>query len=41
MERKNILILKKLDSVYPVLYDLFNQNFSVIRNKNYIPRLAV
>ena len=40
MERKNILILKNLDSVYPALYDLFNQNFTVISNKNYA-RLAV
>ena len=40
MERKNILILKNLDSVYPALYDLFNQNFTIISNKNYA-RLAV
>ena len=40
MERKNILILKNLDSVYPSMYDLFNQNFTVISEKNYA-RLAV
>ena len=40
MERKNILILKNLDSVYPALYDLFNQNFTIISNKNYA-RLAI
>ena len=40
MERKNILILKNLDSVYPSMYDLFNQNFTVISGKNYA-RLAV
>ena len=40
MERGNILILKNLESVYPNLYDLFNQNFTVLSNKNYA-RLAV
>ena len=40
MESKNILILKNLESVYPSLYDLFNQNFRVVSNKNYA-RLAV
>ena len=29
------MILKNLDSVYPSLYDLFNQNFTHIDNKNY------
>ena len=40
MERGNILILKNLESVYPSLYDLFNQNFTVHGNKNY-SRLAL
>ena len=40
MERGNILILKNLETVYPSMYDLFNQNFAVIGNKNY-SRLAV
>ena len=40
MERGNILILKNLENVYPAMYDLFNQNFTVVGNKNY-SRLAV
>ena len=40
MERGNILILKNLETVYPAMYDLFNQNFTVLSNKNY-SRLAV
>ena len=40
MEQGNILILKNLESVYPSLYDLFNQNFTVHGNKNYA-RLAL
>ena len=40
MEQGNILILNNLESVYPNLYDLFNQNFTVLGNKNYA-RLAV
>ena len=40
MERGNILILKNLETVYPSMYDLFNQNFTVLANKNY-SRLAV
>ena len=40
MERGNILILNNLESVYPAMYDLFNQNFTVLSNKNY-SRLAV
>ena len=40
MERGNILILKDLESVYPALYDLFNQNFTVLSKKKYA-RLAV
>jgi hypothetical protein len=35
MENGNILILKDLESVYPAMYDLFNQNFTVLSNKNY------
>jgi len=40
MEKENILILKNLETVYPSMYDLFNQNFTVVGNKNYA-RLAV
>ena len=40
MENGNIVILKDLESVYPAMYDLFNQNFTVLSNKNYA-RLAV
>ena len=40
MERPNILILINLDSIYPSMYDLFNQNFTVVSNKNYA-RLAI
>ena len=40
MERDNILILKNLETVYPSMYDLFNQNFTVMSDKNY-SRLAV
>ena len=40
MERGNILILKNLETVYPSMYDLFNQNFTVLSEKNYA-RLAV
>ena len=40
MERGNILILKDLEPVYPSMYDLFNQNFTVIGGKNY-SRLAI
>ena len=40
MEQGNILIFNNLESVYPNLYDLFNQNFTVVGNKNYA-RLAV
>ena len=35
VEQGNILILKNLESVYPALYDLFNQNFMEINKKNY------
>ena len=40
MEQGNILILNNLESVYPNLYDLFNQNFTLVGDKNYA-RLAV
>jgi hypothetical protein len=40
MERENILILKNLETVYPSMYDLFNQNFTVLSDKNY-SRLAI
>ena len=40
MENGNLLILRNLESVYPSLYDLFNQNFTVYGNKNY-SRLAI
>ena len=40
MEKNVILILKDLESVYPSLYTLFNQNFTIIGDKNYA-RLSV
>ena len=35
METDNILILRNLDMIYPSLYDLFNQNFTVMGDKRY------
>ena len=35
MEQGGTIILKDLESVYPALYDLFNQNFTVTSNRNY------
>ena len=35
METDNILILRDLDIVYPSLYDLFNQNFTIMGNKQF------
>ena len=35
MEQGGTIILKDLDSVYPALYDVFNQNFTVTSNRNY------
>ena len=35
MEKETILILKDMDSIYPSLYDLFNQNFKEINTKKY------
>ena len=40
MKQGNILVLKNLESVYPALYDLFNQNFTEVNNKNYA-RIAI
>ena len=40
IDKKYILILKNLDSLYTSLYDLFNQNFVEINNKKYA-RIAV
>jgi hypothetical protein len=35
METDNVLILRNLDMIYPSLYDLFNQNFTVMGDKRY------
>ena len=35
MEEGGTIILKGLESVYPALYDLFNQNFTKMFNKNF------
>ena len=35
MEQNKILLLSDLDAMYPSLYDLFNQNFTVVSKKNY------
>ena len=40
MEEGKVLILKNLESVYPALYDLFNQNFTIVSKKNYA-RIAI
>ena len=40
MEQNKILLLTDLEAVYPSLYDLFNQNFTVVSKKNYA-RLAM
>ena len=40
MEQDKVLLLTDLESVYPSLYDLFNQNFTVMGKKNYA-RIAV
>ena len=40
MEHNKVLLLKDLESVYPSLYDLFNQNFTVVSEKNYA-RIAI
>ena len=35
MENGNLIILNDLETIYPLIYDLFNQNFTVLREKNY------
>ena len=35
MEQERVLILNNLGTVYPALYDLFNQNFNEVGKKNY------
>ena len=35
MEQNKILLLSDLEALYPSLYDLFNQNFTVVSHKNY------
>ena len=40
MEEGKVLILKNLESVYPALYDLFNQNFTKAGEKNFA-RIAI
>ena len=35
IEKDTILILKNLESIYPSLYDLFNQNFVKVKGKKY------
>ena len=36
METDNILILKDLESVYPSLYELFNQSYIYLNNKKFV-----
>ena len=35
MEQDNVLILKNLTSIYPSLYDLFNQNYTIMGKKKF------
>jgi len=35
METDNVLILRDLDMIYPSLYDIFNQNFTIMGDKKY------
>ena len=35
METDNVLILRDLDMIYPSLYDLFNQNFTLMGDKKF------
>ena len=35
METDNVLILRDLDMIYPSLYDIFNQNFTIMGDKMY------
>ena len=34
MEQDKILLLADLETLYPSLYDLFNQNFTIVSEKN-------
>ena len=36
METSNILILKDLESVYPALYELFNQSYTYLDGKKFV-----
>jgi hypothetical protein len=40
MEQGDILVLKDLQTIYPSLYDLFNQNFTSVGGKNF-SRIAI
>ena len=40
MENGDIIVLNNLEAVYPAMYDLFNQNFTILGDKNYA-RLAI
>ena len=40
MEKGSITVFKNLESIYPSLYDVFNQNFSIHYNKKYA-RIAI
>ena len=35
VEEGNVIIFNNLESIYPSLYDLFNQNFTYISGKKY------
>ena len=35
MEQNKVLLLTDLESVYPSLYDLFNQNFIAMNKRDY------
>ena len=35
MENGNLIILKDLETIYPLMYDLFNQNFTILGNKKF------
>ena len=39
IEKDTILVLKNLESIYPSLYDLFNQNFVKVKGKKYTREL--
>ena len=40
MENGDIIVLNNLETLYPAMYDLFNQNFTILGDKNYA-RLAI